>query len=74
MMPGPWSLERYLMLDAALNRLTAADPQLARIFELHFFAGFEHAEIGEALGLTERQVRARWTKAKHWLRREIQGD
>ena len=37
------------------------------------FAGFENAEIGEALGLNEKTVRRDWQKAKALLGEWLEG-
>jgi len=36
--------------------------------EMRYFGGFTEAEIGEALGVTERTVRRDWDKARMLLR------
>ena len=61
-----------LALEEALERLGENDEELLRIVELRFFAGLTHEETGDALSLTERQVRLGWTSARGWLRRELE--
>ena len=63
--------EDVLALDDALSRLSAQDPEMARVVELHQFAGLSLAETAAALGASERTVSRRWTSARAWLRREI---
>lgn len=63
--------EELLALDEALTRLAAQDPEMARVVELHQFAGLSLAETAAALGASERTVSRRWTAARAWLRREI---
>ena len=60
-----------LALNDALDALAAFDERGARIVESRFFGGLTHAEIGEALGLSEVTVRRSWTSARAWLRREL---
>jgi RNA polymerase sigma factor (TIGR02999 family) len=48
----------------ALERLEQADPRLAKVVEMRYFAGMSEAEIGEAMGLTERTVRRDWKRAR----------
>lgn len=60
-----------LDLDAALQRLTAMDEQLAVIVELRFFAGLGHAEIAEQLQVSTRTVERGWRVARAWLSDEL---
>lgn len=53
-----------LRVHEALQALAAAEPRLARVVEMRYFGGFGEAEVGEALGLTERTVRRDWDKAR----------
>lgn len=53
-----------LRVNDALELLSAAEPRLAEVVELRYFAGLTEAEVGELLGVTERTVRRDWTKAK----------
>jgi RNA polymerase sigma factor (TIGR02999 family) len=60
-----------LALHEALTRLAAQDPEMARVVELHQFAGLSIAETAAALDASERTVSRRWTAARAWLRREM---
>lgn len=60
-----------LRLDEALNRLAEFNPRGAKVVEQRFFAGLSEAEIGDAIGVSERTVRRIWTVARGWLRREL---
>lgn len=62
-----------LALDAALERLAAESPRLARLVELRFFAGLGFAEAGEVQGLTERTAKRDWRKARAFLLAELGG-
>ncbi len=62
--------EELLALDDALERL---EPRQRRIVECRFFGGMEDAEIGAALGVTDRTVRREWVKARAWLNRTLYG-
>lgn len=53
-----------LRIDEALEVLAAAEPRLARVVELRWFAGFTEVQVAEILGLTERTVRRDWNKAR----------
>jgi RNA polymerase sigma factor (TIGR02999 family) len=63
--------ERILLIDEALTRLNATDPELARIVTLKFFGGLINAEVAEVLGVTERTIYNKWTFAKAWLLKNI---
>jgi RNA polymerase sigma factor (TIGR02999 family) len=57
-----------LRIDEALQALSKMEPRLGQVVEMRYFGGFTEAEIGEALGLTERTVRRDWEKARILLR------
>ena len=58
-------------LDAALTRLEAASPELARIVELRFFVGLGMAEIDAVTESSESTVKRRWRTARLWLAAEL---
>jgi RNA polymerase sigma factor (TIGR02999 family) len=62
-----------LDVDLALQRLSAADPALARVVECRFFAGLTDDETASALGLPVRTAQRQWFKARAWLRAELGG-
>jgi len=64
-------LGELLALDDALRRLEALDERLATVVEQRFFGGLREAEIGEALGVTERTVQRDWARARAWLHKEL---
>lgn len=63
--------ERILLIDEALTRLNAANPELARIVTLKFFGGLTNSEVAEMIGVTERTVYNKWSYAKVWLLKNI---
>lgn len=63
--------ERILLIDEALARLEATDPELARVVTLKFYGGLTNVEVAEVLGVTERTVQNKWTFAKAWLLESI---
>ena len=66
--------DRSLMdIHDAVSRLASLDPRLAEIVECRFFAGYSEEDTALALGISERTVRRDWTKARAWLRRELEG-
>lgn len=60
--------EVVLQIGLLLDKLEKADPEGARIVDMHYFAGFTLEEVADILGLTFRQVRHRWKKAQDWLK------
>jgi RNA polymerase sigma factor (TIGR02999 family) len=60
----PSAADEVLRVHEALAALQAAEPRLARVVEMRYFGGYTEAEIGAALGLTERSVRRDWEKAR----------
>ena len=66
------SREAYLVaLDDELADLTEVDPQMSRVVELRFFAGFGVDEAAKVLGVSPIKVKRMWKMAKGWLHREI---
>jgi RNA polymerase sigma factor (TIGR02999 family) len=59
--------DRVLAVDEALDALATVGPVEAEVVKLRFFAGLEHAEIAQVLGLSERTVHRYWAFAKVWL-------
>lgn len=56
-----------LNLNDALAALTQADPPLAELVELKFFAGLSFVEIAVLRGVSERTVQRDWEKARLFL-------
>jgi RNA polymerase sigma factor (TIGR02999 family) len=70
--PGPD--EEVLALDAALEKLSANDPQKARLVELRYFAGLTGEEAAAALGISPSTADRHWAYARAWLRVELRGE
>jgi RNA polymerase sigma factor (sigma-70 family) len=60
-----------LLIDEALEKLRAEDPEKARIVTLKFFGGLTNQEIADNLKIGERTVERQWTFAKAWLVKTI---
>jgi len=60
-----------LALDAALEDLARADPQLARLVELRYFGGLTIEETALALGVSDATVKRAWRRARAFLHREL---
>lgn len=65
--------QEVLVLDDALEALSAFDPRKAKMVELRFFGGLSIDETAEALGVSPGTVMRDWTLTKAWLQREILG-
>jgi RNA polymerase sigma factor (TIGR02999 family) len=57
-----------LKVDDVLRTLARVEPRLSDVVEMRYFGGFSDAEIGAALGVTERTVRRDWIKASVLLK------
>jgi RNA polymerase sigma factor (TIGR02999 family) len=63
-----------LALDEALKALGQKDPQIARLIELHCFAGLSIKEAAGCLGISERTAYRDWGWGQAWLYRAIRGN
>lgn len=69
----PLRIAEILDLDRALRRLEALDPEHVRLVELRYFAGLTIPEAAEILGVSTATAKRRWSVARAWLYREIEG-
>ena len=71
--------ERILSLESrdltifALAKLAERDPQSAGLAKLRMFAGLSSEEAASIVGLAPRSAIRRWSYARAWLIRQIQG-
>ena len=63
--------EKILLINDALERMEASDPEKARVVVMKFFGGMTNQEVATNLGVTERTVERHWAFAKAWLNQEI---
>ena len=59
--------DKILLMDEALERLEAEDPEKARLVVLKFFGGLTNLELAKTMGVTERTIERQWAYAKIWL-------
>jgi RNA polymerase sigma factor (TIGR02999 family) len=59
--------EKVLLINEALERFQAEDPEKARVVVMKFFGGLTNREVAESLNVTERTVERHWAYAKAWL-------
>lgn len=69
---GPRPID-MIALDAALIKLTALDPDLARLVELRFFGGLSIEETAAIMHVGTATVKRSWSSARAFLRRELKG-
>ncbi|MCP3734647.1 ECF-type sigma factor [Sphingomonas sp. RP10(2022)] len=63
-----------LTLNDVLQELAQLEPDLARLVECRFFAGYDEAETAEILGVSGRTVRRNWTRARAWIHARMMDD
>lgn len=56
--------DEILSVHEALETLEKIDARLVRVVEMRYFAGLTDAEVGAALGVTDRTVRRDWERAR----------
>lgn len=72
-LPAGGVAEELIDIDRALIVLEELDVRMARVVEMHFFAGLTYQEIGDALGCSKKTVYRDWQKARAILHRELRG-
>ena len=65
------SAEEALELDDAMHKLEEVDVRAARVVELVCFAGLEHEQAAQALGVAPRTVARDWRFARAFLKSEL---
>jgi RNA polymerase sigma factor (TIGR02999 family) len=60
-------------LDEALQALRAIAPDRAAVVDLRYFAGLSIEDTADVLSVSRATVVRRWTFARSWLYREMQG-
>lgn len=67
------SADRALELDEAMRKLEACDARAAKVVELVCFAGLEHRQAAQVLGIAPRTVARDWRFARAFLGTELGG-
>ena len=60
-----------LLLDQALDELTAIDSRQGQIVELRYFGGLSESEVAEVLTISRSTVTREWLIARGWLYRRV---
>jgi RNA polymerase sigma factor (TIGR02999 family) len=71
---GPGDPDDLEELSAALDRLSAVDPALTELVDLHFFCGLAFVEVARLRGVSNRTVLRDWRKARVFLHRVLRPD
>jgi RNA polymerase sigma factor (TIGR02999 family) len=66
--------EELLILNDALERLSAIDQRKTQVVELRYFGGLSVEETAEVLKISPNTVLRDWNFARAWLHREIKGN
>jgi RNA polymerase sigma factor (TIGR02999 family) len=61
------------VVEQALEKLAANQPLAAEVAHLRLFGQYTHAEIAEMLGISKSIAEKRWSFARAWLARELEG-
>jgi RNA polymerase sigma factor (TIGR02999 family) len=63
--------QEFMEIHEALDELERHDAQAAALVKLRFFAGLEHQEAAEILGISRRPADRLWLLARAWLYRAL---
>ena len=66
------SEEEILVLHKALERLETAEPEVAELVKLHYFAGMSNADKAQLFNVSERTIQRRLAFARTWLGCEME--
>ena len=66
--------DELLAVHEALDRLEQHDAQAAALVKLRYFAGFEHQQAAESLGLSRGAADRVWLLARTWLFKALNSD
>jgi len=65
--------DELLVIDEAIAKLAAEDPQAAQLVRLRYFAGLSVEEAAAMSGLSRSSAYEHWAYARAWLRCELYG-
>lgn len=66
--------DELLIIDEAIAKLAAEDPQAAQLVRLRYFAGLSVEEAAEMSGLSRSSAYEHWSYARAWLHSELYGE
>jgi len=65
--------DELLVIDEAIAKLAAEDPQAARLVRLRYYAGLSVEEAAELSGLSRSSAYEHWSYARAWLHCDLYG-
>jgi RNA polymerase sigma factor (TIGR02999 family) len=71
---APKTNEDILVVNEALDRLAAVDPEAANLVKLRFFAGLPSEQAAQALGISARTADRIWRYARSFLLKELKDE
>ena len=70
-LPSPYRVDEVLELHEHLTQLSETHPQVVRLVEMKYFAGFTLEEIAEQMKFNVRTAQRYWAYAKAWLKKAM---
>jgi RNA polymerase sigma factor (TIGR02999 family) len=70
----PEAEEDLVALDEALDEFAKAEPQVAELVKLRYFAGLTIPETAAVLGVSPRTADSWWAYARAWLLAKMSGE
>lgn len=67
-------VDELLSLHEVIDQLVAHDEQAGTLVKLRFFAGLEHQEAADIMGISRRAADRLWLLARTWLVRTLKED
>jgi RNA polymerase sigma factor (TIGR02999 family) len=65
--------DELLVINEAITKLAAEDPQAAALVKLRYFAGLSVEEAAQLSGLSRSSAYEHWSYARAWLHDELYG-
>jgi RNA polymerase sigma factor (TIGR02999 family) len=66
--------DELLIIDDAINKLAAGDPEAAQLVSLRYFAGLSVEDAAELAGISRSTAYEHWAYARAWLHQELYGE
>jgi RNA polymerase sigma factor (TIGR02999 family) len=70
----PQGPDELLLIDEAIHKLAAEDPEAAQLVKLRFYAGLSVEEAAQLVGIARSTAYEHWAYARAWLHREVRGE
>jgi RNA polymerase sigma factor (TIGR02999 family) len=66
--------DELLIIDEAIDKLAADDPDAAQLVKLRYFAGLSVEDAAELAGISRSTAYEHWAYARAWLHQELYGE